>query len=343
MLFSQACRRDTLLSLLHQCSVLDHTVRRLVKKVNCARRGCRSGAHVQTSRKLVLKSKLPDSINAAGKIPVVVGRRRDVVSQSATVYDRRHQSPCVRAVVSTLNDDRDQLRCGLMNVRSLNNATSAVIEQRIVSDQLDVFAAVETWHDDAASPSLLLACPTNYQFIVHARPRSNKQQMSTTTNHGGVAVFYRSALKVSRLMLLEVTTMECMALKIADQSRSRSVALLVIYSEFFDELQLVLSSATCSGCELVAGDLNVHVDVASDSSGAQLLDTLQHHDLRRHVTVPTHNGGHTLDVVITTEHSTPTALDVCDLCVSDHFFVMFSLHVCQAAATVRQAYQETVG
>lgn len=120
--------------------------------------------------------------------------------------------------------------------------------------------------------------------------------------------------------------MECMALKIADQSRSRSVALLVIYSEFFDELQLVLSSVTCSGCELVvAGDLNVHVDVASDSSGAQLLDTLQHHDLRRHVTVPTHNGGHTLDVVITTEHSTPTALDVCDLCVSDHFLVMFSL------------------
>jgi len=196
-----------------------------------------------------------------------------------------------------------------------HDATSAVIEQRIVSDQLDVFAAVETWHDDAASPSLLFTCPTNYQFIEHARPRSNKQQMSTTTNHGGVAVFYRSALKVSRLMLPEVTTMECMALKIADQSRSRSVALLVIYSEFFDELQLVLSCATCSGCELVAGDLNVHVDVASHSSGAQLLDTLQHHDLRQHVTVPTHNGGHTLDVVITTEYSTPTALDVCDLCV----------------------------
>jgi len=120
--------------------------------------------------------------------------------------------------------------------------------------------------------------------------------------------------------------MECMALKIADQSRSRSVALLVIYRpgsatitcEFSDELQLVLSSVTCSGCELVvAGDLNVHVDVASDSSDAQLLDTLQDHDLRQHVTVPTHNRGHTLDVGITTEHSTPTALDVCDMCVSD--------------------------
>jgi len=90
-----------------------------------------------------------------------------------------------------------------------------------VSDQLDVFAAVDTWHDDAASPSLLLTCPTNYQFIEHARPAVQQaalQQMSMTTNHGGVAVFYRSALKVSRLTLPEVHVYNHHGMYVAEDS-----------------------------------------------------------------------------------------------------------------------------
>jgi len=52
-----------------------------------------------------------------------------------------------------------QLHCGLLNVRSLGGGTAAVIQERLLSSQLDVFVAVETWHDYADSPSLNLACP----------------------------------------------------------------------------------------------------------------------------------------------------------------------------------------
>jgi len=66
-------------------------------------------------------------------------------------------------------------------------------------------------------------------------------------------------------------------------------------NEFFDELQLVLTSIQSTAIE---GDFDVHVDVSTDSVAQQLNDVLTDNGLCQHVDVATHDRGHTLDLVM---------------------------------------------
>ena len=49
---------------------------------------------------------------------------------------------------------------------------------------------------------------------------------------------------------------------------------------------------------ILAGDFNIHVDTVSDESSKKLFDLLKNFSLRQHVKLPTHTGGHTLDLII---------------------------------------------
>ena len=53
---------------------------------------------------------------------------------------------------------------------------------------------------------------------------------------------------------------------------------------------------------LVVGDFNIHVD-SSNNESKGFLDILNANGLTQHATSPTHQKGHTLDLVITREHS----------------------------------------
>ena len=53
---------------------------------------------------------------------------------------------------------------------------------------------------------------------------------------------------------------------------------------------------------LIVGDFNIHVD-SSNNESKGFLDILNANGLTQHVTSPTHQKGHTLDLVITREQS----------------------------------------
>ena len=53
---------------------------------------------------------------------------------------------------------------------------------------------------------------------------------------------------------------------------------------------------------LIVGDFNIHVDSSKNKSQG-FLDILNANGLTQHVTRPTHQKGHTLDLVITREQS----------------------------------------
>lgn len=74
---------------------------------------------------------------------------------------------------------------------------------------------------------------------------------------------------------------------------------------------------------LVTGDFNIHVDNTSDPLAREFLNLLNCMDFTQHVTQPTHNRGHALDLVITYGLSTSVS-SVVDLAVSDHFCVFFN-------------------
>ena len=50
---------------------------------------------------------------------------------------------------------------------------------------------------------------------------------------------------------------------------------------------------------LIAGDFNIHVDVPGNADSVCLKELLESMGLQQHVNVPTHESGHTLDLIIT--------------------------------------------
>ncbi|VDI51143.1 MFS transporter, FHS family, Na+ dependent glucose transporter 1 [Mytilus galloprovincialis] len=75
-------------------------------------------------------------------------------------------------------------------------------------------------------------------------------------------------------------------------------------STFFEEWSEFLDRLVVTPEELViTGDLNFHLDNKNNCDTRKFQETLRDHGLVQHVRGPTHNHGHTLDVVITRENS----------------------------------------
>jgi hypothetical protein len=71
-------------------------------------------------------------------------------------------------------------------------------------------------------------------------------------------------------------------------------------------------------------DFNIHVYKETDSKDIEFRNPLSSMDLIQHVTGPTHNRSHNLDVVITKGLSTDIS-SIVDVALSDHHFVFTSL------------------
>ena len=69
---------------------------------------------------------------------------------------------------------------------------------------------------------------------------------------------------------------------------------------FFDEFSSYLEGIVMTpGILLITGDFNFHVECQSDNDAKCFTEILQTYGLHQHVLVPTHESGHTLDLIIT--------------------------------------------
>ena len=98
-------------------------------------------------------------------------------------------------------------------------------------------------------------------------------------------------------------------------SRSHSRNLLCTHSHFFNCVAVY-----------VLGDLNIHFDQVLDPDTIKLQFMLASHGLKQAVHVPTHNRGHTLDVIIIREDMNICNITVQPPSISDHSIVSFSFH-----------------
>ena len=95
-------------------------------------------------------------------------------------------------------------------------------------------------------------------------------------------------------------------------------------SLFVEELSdYIEHAATLSGKLILIGDFNVHWDCEEDSERMELATLLNDYDLVQHVKGPTHECGHTLDLVITRQEDDLVASYDIGAFISDHN----SLHV----------------
>lgn len=84
-------------------------------------------------------------------------------------------------------------------------------------------------------------------------------------------------------------------------------------------------------------DLNIHVNDANDPNACKVLNLLVSMGLKQHMKGSTHEGGHTLDLIITREHDDNIkSAPVINQCISDHAEVFCPLNSLKPLAVVKE-------
>ena len=215
-----------------------------------------------------------------------------------------------------------KINLALFNIRSLLNKPSSV-HDIICKERLDILFLVETWLGTDGNVALALACPPNHSFIHSVREGKTG---------GGLACIFSDNFKFKFLSLGKVTSFEYQASILDNQS---PVLMISIYRPpksskalFLTEISDLLSiCSTDYDRILLTGDLNLHIDIASDTVAMSFLQLLHSFDFTQHVTGPTHKHGHTLDLVISRGLNVSVEKTIVFPELSDHYLLCFHMTV----------------
>src|SRR6267154_1266267 len=232
-----------------------------------------------------------------------------------------------------------------LNSRSVSSISPlldkpAFLQDFISDHAIDILAVTETWLTPATLPSTLNSLtPLGYSILHSPRP---------VGKGGGLALIFRSFLKVSSISLLLFSSFESAAYHVT--FASSSFILLLIYrpppttkstipptpvsnsfSSFFSDFSLLLEDLVASPSELIiTGDFNLHLDDSSCSKSTSFLSLLHTFDLTQLVSFSTHSDGHTLDLLITRASSSILSnidYSILPSSFSDHSAILSSLNV----------------
>ena len=111
-----------------------------------------------------------------------------------------------------------------------------------------------------------------------------------------------------RLVSVCYGTLEVLLVQIT--SFTKSFVIATIYrspgalTNFLTELSDLLSILVAKYDDFIlAGDFNIHMDIETNESCKKLTELFHNFGLRQHVNLPTHTGGHILDLVISKENT----------------------------------------
>ncbi|XP_072022447.1 uncharacterized protein [Amphiura filiformis] len=260
-----------------------HKLRALNILANETKRGCRGG------------------INKKRSISVrITARTQNIKFQRNARWEEKDTSRFV--------NKHNLVKIKHWNARSLNakhkkGHKSASFCDFAINHKLDIFAVTETWFTGGVKDHRTLADIGNTlpNFKLHHVPRTFKRA-------GGVGVLIRDGVSFNINDSPTYKAFEHMDVTV--QSNSTSMRLVVIYrppenSEnqltfrmFLDDFSTLLESLVVIQNLLIIGDLNVHVDDTDDREAALFSNLLELSGLQQHITGPTDEKGHTLDLII---------------------------------------------
>lgn len=207
----------------------------------------------------------------------------------------------------------------LFNVRSLSNK-SFIINDFTTSLNLDFLLLTETWSRKDDQTPLIEACPPDYKFI--NVPRESGRG-------GGIAAIHKNHFKCSSVTADQFSTFEVLMFMI--YGYNDPVLCVVVYrppkpiNGFLTEFSELLSSLVLNHDKIIiAGDFNLHIDVFSNLHASEFLNLTESFNFVQHVSGPTHNHGHTLDLIFTHGLSLNNLITK-DTSVSDHFCLAFDV------------------
>src|SRR3977135_3577858 len=169
----------------------------------------------------------------------------------------------------------NSLKYGLLNARSVNNKTEAVVDF-ILEHKLYVLCVTETWLQ--VSDSFTANSVTPNGFSIFSNPRLNRRG-------GGVAAIIQNDLCCKRFANVCFRSFEALFVKIT--SSTKSLVIVTIYrlpgllNNFLTDLSDFLSTVVVKYEDfLVAGDFNIHMDNMNDESTKKMASLLQNFGLK---------------------------------------------------------------
>src|SRR6218665_624761 len=221
-----------------------------------------------------------------------------------------------------------------LNIRSLLNEKNYTALHDLISssnNRPDVIALTETFVTSSATHAQLCSCKPDGYFLISSpqqltrKPtRKPPSKASASNPRGGIAFFIREPATVldspnymyktfeSSSVTLKLPTSKLTIFNIYRPPDSSAYSAKP--SAFLDEFNSFLSVLATTPHEFVlTGDFNIQVDKPTDSFPSQFLSSLSAFNLIQHVSFPTQESGHTLDLVITSVSSDMRPTLSCEL------------------------------
>ena len=221
------------------------------------------------------------------------------------------------------------MNVGFLNVNSINSdVRSTALCELIKSENIEVMAIAETKIPYNKSMKNNSSCPNGYKMYHKARKNS--------IMGGGVGLILSNKFtKVKMRDDFAAMSFEYLRMNFTYERTSFDVT--VIYrppgsehtqSQFIYEFNSYLEFIGSSSLyKLILGDFNFHVDL-NDRKSNLLSTMISDNDFENIIHVPTHRGGHTLDLVLVPKGQNSGFFDVHpELTFSDHYVVLGTVPV----------------
>ena len=198
----------------------------------------------------------------------------------------------------------------------------------------DLFALTETWLTADDTAAKLEIIPSGYKLMNHHH---------IGHRGGSFTLLYKETVSVSIIKYSDnksFPSFEFFELQVKFGSLAARLVIVYcppctksLFSKFTSYLESIILSTEPI---LIVGDFNLHVDAEGDAAAGDFLDILESMGLEQHVTGPTHNLGHTLDLIITCQFDSiikngPTIGQF----FSDHAAVLCDLNSIKPGASVK--------
>lgn len=213
------------------------------------------------------------------------------------------------------------IKCLVWNARSLNNKVDECT-QFLQDNQVDIAFITETWLSNESSVTTFAIKEAGYEIDHAYRSKGG----------GGVGILWKSSLKVKcnskikiyqSLMFRNIVIIGNVKINCICIYRLQEVP----ESQFMEDLHDLLS-CYCSLTEplLLIGDFNFWYDNHDNKYVRELADLTSSYGLSQFVVGPSHQMGHTLDLVFANKQEFDLPfLHPLDIGMSDHFPILFDL------------------
>ncbi|XP_031723968.1 uncharacterized protein LOC116394789 [Anarrhichthys ocellatus] len=212
------------------------------------------------------------------------------------------------------------MKLALFNTRSLSNK-GPIINEFITDNNLDILCLTETWQKHLGYYALNQTTPTGYHYLDKPRPDGRG---------GGIAPLHRQHIKTRLTNIDSPPSFEQLTFKL---SGPKPLVIAIIYRPpksnpaFLSDLSEFLTQlCSVSPSILLLGDFNIHIDSSDCKTATKFLDLLKCFNFTQHIDFPTHNRGHILDLVCSTE-ITINHLSGYDLTISDDLAIIMEIDI----------------